>query len=392
MIPAHAPVQRPRDARLLVVSADGRMWHAPRSRLVDFLREGDVVIANDAATLPASLHGVHERSGAAIEVRLAGRSSLKSVRWFIAVVFGEGDFRTRTEDRPSPPPLARGDRLRLGPLTAIVEATLDHPRLIALRFDGSTEAIWEGLARHGRPIQYAHVATPMNLWDVWTPVSAVAAAFEPPSAGFVLDWTTVQAMRERGVELASITLAAGISSTGDPGLDRRLPLNEPYRMTRAAASAIRRAKNERRRIVAIGTTVVRALEHAAARDGVVRAGDGVADQRVGPDSRLRVVDAIVSGTHEPGSSHYQLLRAFVGDETLAAASAALEARGYRTHEFGDSVLIERRNAETAETTENVKNAEHEKYSALRSLRFMRSDVFAPQWPADGPPVPRTVAR
>jgi len=392
VIPAHAPVQRPRDARLLVVSADGRMWHAPRSRLVDFLREGDVVIANDAATLPASLHGVHERSGAAIEVRLAGRSSLKSVRWFIAVVFGEGDFRTRTEDRPSPPPLARGDRLRLGPLTAIVEATLDHPRLIALRFDGSTEAIWEGLARHGRPIQYAHVATPMNLWDVWTPVSAVAAAFEPPSAGFVLDWTTVQAMRERGVELASITLAAGISSTGDPGLDRRLPLNEPYRMTRAAASAIRRAKNERRRIVAIGTTVVRALEHAAARDGVVRAGDGVADQRVGPDSRLRVVDAIVSGTHEPGSSHYQLLRAFVGDETLAAASAALEARGYRTHEFGDSVLIERRNAETAETTENVKNAEHEKYSALRSLRFMRSDVFAPQWPADGPPVPRTVAR
>jgi S-adenosylmethionine:tRNA ribosyltransferase-isomerase len=307
-------------------------------------------------------------------------------------VFGEGDFRTRTEDRPSPPPLARGDRLRLGPLTAIVEATLDHPRLIALRFDGSTEAVWEGLARHGRPIQYAHVATPLNLWDVWTPVSAVAAAFEPPSAGFVLDSTTVRAMRGRGVELASITLAAGISSTGDPDLDRRLPLNEPYRIRRAAASAIRRAKNERRRIVAIGTTVVRALEHAAARDGVVRAGDGVADQRVGPDSRLRIVDAIVSGTHEPGSSHYQLLRAFVGDETLAAASAALEARGYRTHEFGDSVLIERRNAETTETAENVKNAKHEKYPALRSLHFMRSDVLAPQWPVDGPPVPRTVAR
>jgi S-adenosylmethionine:tRNA ribosyltransferase-isomerase len=388
MIPAHAPVQRPRDARLLVVSADGRMSHAPRLKLADFLRRGDVVIANDAATLPASLRGVHERSGAAIEVRLAGRSSLRSddVRWFIAVVFGEGDFRTPTEDRPSPPPLARGDRLRLGPLTAVVQATLDHPRLIALRFEGSTDAIWEGLARHGRPIQYAHVATPLDLWDVWTPVAASAAAFEPPSAGFVLDWTTVQAMRERGVELGSITLAAGISSTGDPDLDRRLPLNEPYRITEAAASAIARAKRERRRIVAIGTTVVRALEHAAARSGVVRAGDGVADQRVGHHTRLRIVDAIVSGTHEPGSSHYELLRAFVDDDTLAAAGAALEASGYRTHEFGDSVLIESRDVRNAE---HVGNAQHpERGLARRSLSSRCSIAHA----ARAPRAPRTDAR
>ena len=369
MIPARAPVQRPRDARLLVVSAGGRMSHAPRSRLVEFLRRGDVVVANDAATFPASLHGVHERTGSAIEARLAGRSSLRSddVRRFIAVVFGEGDFRMRTEDRPSPPPLGRGDRLRFGPLNAVVEATLDHPRLIAMRVEGSIEAIWEGIARHGRPIQYAHVDTPLNLWDVWTPIAAVAAAFEPPSAGFVLDWTTVQAMGERGVGLASITLAAGISSTGDPDLDRRLPLNEPYRITRAAASAISRAKRERRRIVAIGTTVVRALEHAATRDGVVRAGDGVADQRVGPDTRLRIVDAIVSGTHEPDSSHYQLLRAFVDDETLAEASAALEARGYRTHEFGDSVLVEKSDARNAETAGTAGNASNRLVSATDEL-------------------------
>ena len=94
------------------------------------------------------------------------------------------------------------------------------------------------------------------------------------------------------------------------------------------------------RIVAVGTTVVRALEHAAAAGGIVRPGYGIADQRVGPSSSLRVVDAILSGTHEPGSSHYQLLRAFLDDDTLAEASAALDAEGYRTHEFGDSVLIE----------------------------------------------------
>src|SRR5262249_47888164 len=110
---------------------------------------------------------------------------------------------------------------------------------------------------------------------------------------------------------------------------------------RATAAAIARARQQNRRIVAVGTTVVRALEHAAARDGIVRAGDEVADQRIGPTTRLRVVDAILSGTHEPDTSHYQMLRAFAGDDALAAVSAALEAGGYRTHEFGDSMLVER---------------------------------------------------
>ena len=96
MIAASRPVQRPRDAKLLVVLVDSRISHVPRSRFVEFLWPGDLVIANDAATLPASLHGVHLPTGEAIEVRLAGwRPPL-----FAAVVFGRGDFRTRTEARP----------------------------------------------------------------------------------------------------------------------------------------------------------------------------------------------------------------------------------------------------------------------------------------------------
>jgi S-adenosylmethionine:tRNA ribosyltransferase-isomerase len=344
MIPANRPVQRPRDARLLIVDAHGQVTDAPRSRLVDFLRPGDLVVANDAATLPASLHGVHLSTGGAIEVRLAGRASLDpdAVHLFSAIVFGAGDFRMRTEDRPLPPRLAPGDRVALGPLSATIEALLDHPRLVRLRFDGSSEAVWAGLARHGRPIQYAHVQSPLAIWDVWTPVAALPVAFEPPSAGFVLDWRVRAAMRARGIAFATITLAAGISSTGDPGLDCRLPFDEPYRISESAVLAIRNTRAKAGRIVAIGTTVVRALEHAATRSDLsIRAGDGLADQRVGPSSRLRIVDAIVSGTHEPDSSHYQLLRAFATDEALTEASAALEARGYRTHEFGDSVLIER---------------------------------------------------
>jgi S-adenosylmethionine:tRNA ribosyltransferase-isomerase len=350
MMAAHSPVQRPWDARLLVVTAAGTMTHAPRSLLIDYLRPGDLVIANDAATLPASLLGRHVPTGAAIEVRLAGRSSLAphEVHVFSAVAFGAGDFRTRTEDRLPPPLLRPGDRLRLGPLSATVEALLDHPRLLRLRFDGSAESVWAALARHGRPIQYAHMPSPLALWDVWTPVAGMPVAFEAPSASFALDWQTLGSLRGRGITFATVTLAAGISSTGDPGLDRRLPFDEPYRIPESTASAICRARALGGRIVAVGTTVVRALEHAASEHGV-RPGEGVANQRIGGGTRLRVVDAILSGTHEAGTSHYELLRAFVADADLARVGAELERRGYRTHEFGDSILVEKAEREISPT-------------------------------------------
>jgi S-adenosylmethionine:tRNA ribosyltransferase-isomerase len=343
MIAADRPVQRPPQAKLLVINADGQINHTRRSAVVDYLRPGDLVIANDAATLPASLPGVHLASQAAVEVRLAGRPSLAAdeVSHFSAVVFGEGDYSTRTEDRLPPPPLAAGDCLALGPLRATVERLIDHPRLVELRFDGSPDHIWAGLARHGRPIQYAHVKAPLALWDVWTRIAGPPVAFEPPSAGFALDWYALAAMRGRGAEFATITHAAGISSTGDDELDRRLPFDEPYRIPEVTALAVRRVRARGGRIVAVGTSVVRALEHAATGDGCVRGGEGVATQRLGPASRLRVVDAILSGTHEPGTSHYELLRAFLDDEALRRTSLELDARGYRTHEFGDSVLIER---------------------------------------------------
>jgi S-adenosylmethionine:tRNA ribosyltransferase-isomerase len=343
MIAANRPLQRPPDAKLLFVDASRRIGHAPRSAFVELLRRGDLVVANDAATLPASLRGVHGRTGAPVEVRLAGRPSLapEDVNRFSAVVFGGGDFHTRTEDRPAPPPLSDGDRLVLGPLRARVERTHGHPRLVSLLFEGTPDEVWAGLARHGRPIQYAHVDEPLALWDVWTRIAGPPAAFEPPSAGFALDWRALAAMRARGVGFETITHAAGISSTGDEELDRLLPFDEPYRIPAATADAVGRAKATGGRVVAVGTSVVRALEHAAAADGTVRAGSGLATQHIGPETRLRVVDAILSGTHEAGTSHYELLRAFLDDETLRRTTDELDARGYLTHEFGDSVLIER---------------------------------------------------
>ncbi len=131
------------------------------------------------------------------------------------MVFGAGDYRTRTEDRPPPPELCPGDRLTLGPLEATVVRRLGHSRLLQVRFAGTPDVIWDGIARHGRPIQYAHLPAPLALWDVWTAVAAVPVAFEPPSAGFVLDWSLLDRLRMRGVGFATLTHAAGISSTGD---------------------------------------------------------------------------------------------------------------------------------------------------------------------------------
>ncbi len=346
---ATTALQRPPDARLLVVHADGTLDHARRTQLVHQLSPGDLVVANDAATIPASLSGFHEPSGGPIEIRLAGRRSLAvdDVYDFTAIAFGGGDHRTRTEDRTPPPPLRIGDVLMLGPLKATVTKLLGHPRLVGLSFVGTPDEIWGGIARHGKPIQYAHIDRPLMMWDAWTRVAALPVSFEPPSASFVVDWAFLKALQARDVGFATLTLAAGISSTGDAALDARLPFDEAYHLPRATVRAISRTKARGGRVIALGTTVTRALEHAASHGRVLRPGAGLATQRIGAQTRLRVVDAIVSGVHEPDESHYQLLRAFANETGLQRMSRALKQVDYRSHEFGDSVLIMRERGSAA---------------------------------------------
>ena len=245
---------------------------APRRapRCATLFEPGDLVVANDAATLPASLHGTHLR-----ERRRRSRCGSPALARrpddptrFTAVVFGAGDYRTRTEDRPPPPPLAPGDRLALGPLVATrrarCSAILAWSRCVSW---AAADAIWPGSPRHGRPIQYAHVPEPLALVGRVDPIAADPVAFEPPSAGFALDWRTLARWRRRGIGFATLTHAAGISSTGDPALDARLPFDEPYRIPSRPPPPSAMAKLSGGRVIAIGTTVVRALESAADAGG-----------------------------------------------------------------------------------------------------------------------------
>jgi S-adenosylmethionine:tRNA ribosyltransferase-isomerase len=179
------------------------------------------------------------------------------------------------------------------------------------------------------------------LWRVWTRIAADPVAFEAPSASFALDWRTLAAWRERGIGFSTLTHVAGISSTGDPALDLRLPFDEPYRVPEWTVAAIKQTKSQGGRIIAIGTTVVRALESVVDANGRVHAGDGVARGRIARETPLRLVDAILTGVHQPGESHFALLRAFADDSVLNRMSMVLAEYSYHTHEFGDSVLIER---------------------------------------------------
>lgn len=335
---------RASEIRLLVIDAAGRIDHRLHRDLPSLLRPGDLVVANDAATLPASLTGVHLPTGTSIEVRLAGHHSAgmaASTTRFTAILFGDGNHRTPTEHRLSPPMMNEGDELLIASLRASV-IRVHHPRLIELAFEEPAAAMWEGLSRHGRPIQYAHVPQPLAIWDSWTSIAARPVAFEAPSAGFVLDWSTLHDFRRRGIRFATLTHAAGISSTGDPELDACLPFDEAYVIPSSTARLIDVTKSEGGRVIAIGTTVVRALEDSARHTGHVVAGEGVATGRIGPDTRLQVVDAIVSGVHEPGTSHHTLLHAFQDDGALHRMWDEAERCGYLTHEFGDAVLITRR--------------------------------------------------
>lgn len=341
---------RPEETALVVVDAAADTVALRRvAELATLLDPGDLVVVNDAATLPASLHG-WTHTGAALEVRLGGvpREGAEG-RWH-AVVFGPGDWRTPTERRASPPRLRVGDRLFFGqpaaddPLVASV-AAVDEPkgRLIDLVFEQQGAAFWERLYRTGRPVQYAYLPRPLALWDVETPFASRPWAAEAPSASFAMTFALMARLRERGIRAATITHAAGLSSTGDAALDERLPWPERFEVPEPTVEEVVAARARGGRVVAVGTTVVRALESAADHDdGALRAASGVTALRLGPSRPLRVVDALLTGLHDQGTSHAALLTTLVPPALWQRAYAFAKAKGLRGHELGDIALVRRR--------------------------------------------------
>ena len=334
---ATAPRSSARAARLLVLdAAQRRLRHVGIGDLAALLRAGDLVVVNDAATLPASLPGVGPR-GERLELRLTGPPEGGRGT---AVLLGEGDWRARTEDRPPPFAVLPGQVIAIAPgLRARVLALRpESSRLVEVAFEPDGGSLWTALYRHGRPVQYSYLARPLELWEVQTAYASRPWAVEAPSAGLPLSGELLGRLRAAGVRLARVTHAAGLSATGDAALDARLPLPERFEVSAETAAAVRRARAVGGRVVAVGTTVVRALE-SASLGGAIAPASGVTDLVIGPGHPRRAVDGVLSGLHEPGSSHFALLTAFAEATLVAAAFHAAEREGYLAHEFGDALLV-----------------------------------------------------
>jgi S-adenosylmethionine:tRNA ribosyltransferase-isomerase len=311
---------------MLIDTATQQVVHAHTSALAELLDADDLLVVNDAATLPASLR-VADRP---IEIRLLEGPYGETTR---AVLLGAGDYHIDTDERPPPPSVRVGERLRVGSVELVVSALSElSPRLVELRWPGDARERFALLYRAGRPVQYRYAEQPLALWDVQTAFAARPWAVEMPSAARPLDGALLARLLSRDVPIVTLTHAAGLSATGDPRIDRALPLPERYEIPEATIEALERTRG---RVVAVGTSVVRALEQYA------RSGEraGMATLVLDEHTRPRVVTGLLTGIHMPGESHYRLLSAFTRADTLARAAEQARTEGYRLHEFGDAALF-----------------------------------------------------
>lgn len=332
-VPRHA-------VRLVAIDPTGDLAAVhPFAALPALLRAGDLVVVNDAATLPGSFLG-ETATGESFEFRLG--EPLDGTR-LVGVAFGAGDWRTRTEHRAPPPALPLGARVHLGSIRGRVVAherrriTLEAEELVDAQGERravTPEALWDATYASGRPIQYAHRSEPLPLWAAQTAYAARPWAAEMPSAGRPLTWEVLLALRRARIGLATLTHAAGLGSIGDVEADRELPWPERYELPAVTAQALVATRREGGRVIAIGTTVVRALEASAGR-----AGAGLATLRLGPWYRPQIVDGLVSGLHVPGERHFELLRAFASQHRLERALQLAARAGMSGHELGDACLI-----------------------------------------------------
>lgn len=330
------------ETRVLRVQRSGALELSTSAALAQWISAGSVVVVNDAATVPASLMG-QTSEGSALEVRLAEVPERQDsvVR---AVLFGAGDWRAPTEARTAVPEVRAGEVLSLGPMRAQVERVDPrHPRLVWLRFLAANwQTVLRDLYAHGRPVQYSYLRDALSLWHVQTPLATRPVAVEAPSSGYALDWALLGRLRAKGVSIAAITHATGLSSTGDAEMDRLFPLDEPYEISARAAERINRAIDAGRAVVAIGTGAMRAIESSArAHGGRVGAERARTALRLGPLERARITSALLTGVHEPESSHGALLASLVDRAAVERAAERARDLGMLGHEFGDAMFVER---------------------------------------------------
>jgi S-adenosylmethionine:tRNA ribosyltransferase-isomerase len=324
----------PRDrVRLMIINRNTfQVEHSRFDRIGDFLNPGDLLVFNSSRTLPATLMGTERQTGMRLQIRLA--QHLPNQDW-LALLLCEG-----------------GDRFACGLHSGMqidfereLQATVGNrdpqiSRLWQLHFSQSGSELLNLLYQLGQPVRYEYAASAWALDDYQTVYAKEPGSAEMPSAGRAFTWQRLFDLKQRGIETTQIVLHTGLSSYLDDDLDAQHPASEEeYFISQAAAEKINQTRTAGDRVIAIGTTVVRALESIVVATGQVQAGHGYTRLHIGANHHLKAVDGLLTGLHEPEASHLDLLTAFLPASVIQTAYQSAIEQGYLWHEFGDVNLI-----------------------------------------------------
>jgi S-adenosylmethionine:tRNA ribosyltransferase-isomerase len=330
-----------RDQVRLMVSrrSDDAITHTRFFDFPDFINAGDIIVVNTSATFNASLDAERESlDGARSDIVLHLSTPVSEHEWVV-------ELREHSEKGTTP--LLDAEAGEIIHLPANGTATLVEPYLPATTaFPGAPVRLWVAnlsipenvmtyTARFGAPIRYGYVRKVWPLSFYQTIFAGESGSAEMPSAGRGFTHEMVERLKRKGAHIVPVTLHTGVSSLES----HEPPYPERYRVPEITVRTIKAARSRGARVVAVGTTVVRALETVTDEDGRMTSKDGWTDVVITPERGLRVVDAILTGLHEPKASHLSMLQALASSAHLAVAYDAALSNHYLWHEFGDLHLI-----------------------------------------------------
>jgi S-adenosylmethionine:tRNA ribosyltransferase-isomerase len=330
---AHEPPEarglRRDDVRLLVArKRDGRISHARFADLPAFLAPGDLLAVNTSGTLGAALPARRSSDGWELELRLSTPVPHRPPErwWIVELRAGKQPFLAARE----------GDELSLpaGGSAKVVAPFAGGRRLWLAQLD-LPETLADFLAAHGHAIRYGYVPREWPLSMYQTVFATEPGSAEMPSAGRPFTAELITRLLAHGVHVAPVTLHTGVSSP-ERG---EAPYPERYRVPAATARMVNAVRGWGGRVIAVGTTVVRALETVANDDGTISPGEGWTKLVVCGECDVHAVDGLITGWHEPEATHLQMLRALADEEVIEQSYREALAHGYLWHEFGDSHLI-----------------------------------------------------
>lgn len=299
----------------------GNSFHHYFYQVDSFLNPGDTLVLNNSRTIPAVLKG--KKGQQTIEIRLSRK--LSDNKWE-ALVFGGI--------------VAVGEKITLpGDQTATITGAGNEAPLVILTFSKSGLDLYESIYRYGQPLHYEYIETPWPLEMYQTVYGSVPGSVEMPSAGRAFSWKLLQKLKKKGVNIAFLQLHTGLSYYGNDRWPNPSKHLEEFCVPEETAEIINQTKHTNGRVIAVGTTVVRALETAVNQNGNVEAGEGLTGLYIQKGYPLKVVDGLITGFHEPEASHLDMLSAFIDETILIKAYREALKAGYLWHEFGDMNLI-----------------------------------------------------